>query len=353
MNIAGPGTASTDSPGTRETGNGFDALGLWLLEREHRMADQTNGTQVIAVLLAGTLAPSPLRTALGVLPLCLPFGATGTLLDAWLGVIDELDVCSQVRVLVNTAEDIASLQSVMPRGERTRRGRRIMLVAEPASWRGAAGVMFDATVDLGDDQIILVIEAHSMPPASVAPVMTSLADDLAGVVAVAQDRQPAGMYVFRRSALHATPRVGYFDMKEQLIPKLAGGGGKLGAVQVDHPCIRIRDRRSYLAAVRERAAQAGSGQAASRVSRQAAVSGSAVLSGVCIIEDGVVVEDGALVHDSVVLSGATIGGGAILSRSIVAPLTRVAPRAKIIRGVVSPDATEHGPVQSALRARGR
>ena len=318
-----------------------------------RMVDQSNSSQVIAVLLAGTLAPSSLREASGVPTLCLPMGASGTLLDAWLAVIDELDVCSEVRVIVNSTEDVESLMSVLPRRHRTQRGRRIRVVAEPASWRGAAGTIFDATTDLPDDASILVVESNSLPPASVVPIVNSLTDDLAGLVAVADNNQPAGIYVFRMAALQATPRVGYVDMKEQLIPRLAGSGAKLGPVHVNHCCIRVRDRRSYLAAVRESLAAAESAPSASRVSPEAAVSGSAIIAGVCVIEDGVVVEDGAVVHDSVVLAGATIGGGAILSRSIVAPLTRVAPRAKIIRGVVGQDTAEYRPVQPALRARRR
>ena len=52
--------------------------------------------QVIAVLLAGTLRPTPLREALGQPVLCVPSGRSGTLLDAWFDVLRKLAELSEI-----------------------------------------------------------------------------------------------------------------------------------------------------------------------------------------------------------------------------------------------------------------
>ncbi len=56
--------------------------------------------RVIAVLLAGTLRPTPLREALAQPVVCLPLGGSGTLLNAWLDVLRQIDEFSKIRVVL-------------------------------------------------------------------------------------------------------------------------------------------------------------------------------------------------------------------------------------------------------------
>ena len=62
--------------------------------------------KVYAVLLAGTIRPSPLREALDIPVLALPVGETGTLLDAWHEAFTDLDPAIDLRVVVNSERDL-------------------------------------------------------------------------------------------------------------------------------------------------------------------------------------------------------------------------------------------------------
>jgi NDP-sugar pyrophosphorylase family protein len=158
--------------------------------------------------------------------------------------------------------------------------------------------------------------------------------ELGGVVGVSGNDEPAGVYVFIRRMLDYVPRIGYFDLKEQFLPALAKDGVAVAPVWLGERMIRLRDRASYLAAVRRSLQGGDDPKRARRVSPRASVSGSAMLDGFCVVEDGAVIEDGAVVHDTVVLNGATVGGGAVVSRSIVGPLAAVAPRRRVVREIV-------------------
>ncbi|MDY7108297.1 MAG: hypothetical protein SYC29_06635 [Planctomycetota bacterium] len=291
-----------------------------------------------AVLLAGTLRPSPLREALDVPALCLPMGSEGTVLDAWLRALAGIDGLHDVRIVVNTEHDVQAIESCHQRGGRSRaaddaRGA-VRGIAEPASWRGAGGILRDVTGDLEEEAIVIVIEANALPPASLAPLRDAWRDDRSGVVGVCGADEPAGVYAFARRTFGMVPPVGYFDLKEQFLPALAGDGVAVGAARVGARLLRLFDRGEYLAALRESLSSVEDGVRSIRLSPQASVSSSAVLDGRCIIEDGVLIEDGAVVHDSVLLSGATIGGGAIISQSIVGPLAAITARREVIRSIV-------------------
>ncbi len=321
-----------------------------------------------AVILAGRLRESPLRESLNVHVLCLPVGHSGTLLDAWLIALRSVPNLARVRVVVNSEEEAAAVRSALPREHRSSEARpSVEVIPEPAAWRGAGGIVRDVTEGLPDDAIILVCEGKRLPPPSLDPLLRAMlgADASSpgmgtqremrapvGAVGVCGVDEPAGMYAFTRRVIKSTPRVGYVDLKEQLLPSLARAGERVVTAHLADDVPHLRDLESYLETVRH---SLGNGHAASpaftggksamRVSSRASVSGSAILDGFCIIEPGAVVEDGAVVHDSVILWGATIGGGAVVSRSVVGPLTGVEPRARLVRTV----AARPGPVQGGDR----
>ena len=297
------------------------------------------GRSVTAVMLAGRIRPSPLRDALNVHALCMPVGARGTLLDAWLETLGLVPGMDEILVVVNTTEEANSVNSVA--GERSKRhgsGPRVRIIAEPAAWRGAAGILRDVTDHLPDDSIVIVCEAKRLPPHSLQPLMdawTSIGD-LSGVVGVCGDEnEPAGVSAFARAALELIPRVGYFDMKEQFLPAVCREGGKVVTARICDVVRGLTDLDSYLNTARRSLENGWGNGSLIRASDKASISGSAILDGFCIIEDAAVIEDGAVVHDSVVLRGATVGGGAVVSRSIVGPLASVEPRSRVIRDVVA------------------
>ena len=271
-----------------------------------------------AVILAGGLRPSTLRAQLGISTLCLPVTADEKLLDAWLRSLARTGVCEFVRIVVT---DDADAEQISDQLEEAGTGRQeqvvVEVVTEPVAWRGTAGIVRDVSEDLPDEQVVLVAEGACLPPASLDCLLDALEPDTVATVGIGRGEEPAGAYAFRREALEQVPKVGFFDIKEQLLPALYDHNQGAESVVVTDSVLRIRDRASYLQAVFSASGGRPPESGAIHCSASASVSSSALLTGVCVIGAGVIVDDKAVVHNSVVLDDAVIGGGAIISRSII------------------------------------
>jgi len=333
MNIGSPTIGWRDSRGTFVTGE------VRRIGEPRGRFGALNDRPVTAVLLAGTLRPSPLREAMDVPVLCLPMGAEGTVLHAWLRSLRSLDAVREARILVNSRDHLVVstlVASILADESWSGDERRfpVRAIAEQASWRGAGGVLSDATEDLEDDDVVVVCEGHMLAPADLRPLLTALQGPAVGAVGLYGQYEPAGTYAFCRAALSHVPRVGYYDMKEQLLPALGERGMEVWPAPLVGAVRRLRDRHGYLAALSFALGQEPIDGERQRVSPQAGVSASAILDGLCVIEPGATVGDGAIIHDSVVLSGAVVDGGAVLSQSIVGPMARVPARETVIREVL-------------------
>jgi hypothetical protein len=282
------------------------------------------------LMLAGALHPPPLRQQLGIPVVCLPLGVRGNLLTAWLEALAEALDAPIVQIAVNSEEDAQAIRTVID--EKGVHGST-RVVAEPASWRGTGGLVRDLCRD-DPDRGIVVVEAHCLPPASLGDLVQSLGGGTQGVVATTDDDEPAGLYVFDQTALKPIPAIGYFDLKEQLLPALNRRGCQIRAVRVTDRVFRIRDRASYLQAIRAIAERHGEASGLWR-SPEANIAPSARIAGHCIVEPQVVVKEGAVVHDSVLLSGAIVEEKAVVSRSVVAPGVRVPAGSTVIDRVAS------------------
>lgn len=292
-----------------------------------------------SVLLAGRIRSSSLQQALDVHVLCLPIGRRGSLLDAWVRTLSAIEGMVDVQAVVNTGQDVESIRATTIAHALTDDGMTsVRIVAEPAPWRGAGGIVRDVTRDLPDNAIVIACEAKRLPPGSLRVLVEPFETDheaIGGVVGICSDGEPAGVYAFRRRALELIPDIGYYDMKEQFLPALAVNGINVVTARLPDDACRLNDLENYLIAVRKSLANGERGGTFIRASDQASISGSAVLEGACIVEAGAVIEDGAVVHDSVVLWGATVGGGAVLSQSVAGPLAQIEPRSRVIREVVA------------------
>ncbi len=284
------------------------------------------------VMLAGALDPSPLQQQLNLPPLCLPMGWNGTLLDAWLATMGRCSGCTHVRIVVNTEADACVVRQMVDASTAPHPvwPPAVTVIAEPASWRGPGGLVRDLSRDLPQQGIVVAIEAHCLPPPSLEPLLQALDDQTDGAVGAGADAEPAGMYAFDRSVITKIPPLGYFDLKEQLLPALSRHGGRVRLVQITERVIRVRDRSGYLQAVRM---SLGAGDRIRR-SENATVSTSARIVGSCIIEPGAVIEDGVVIHDSVVLTGAVVQRRAVMSRSITAPFAKVPAASRVIESIV-------------------
>ena len=277
------------------------------------------------LMLAGALHPSPLRQQLGIPVICLPLGVRGKLLTAWLDALTEALDAPIVQIAVNSEEDAHAIRPMID--EKGVNGST-RVVVEPASWRGTGGLLRDLYP--GDpDRGIMVVEANCLPPASLDGLLQALDDGTQGAVATTDDAEPAGLYIFDQTALEAIPPIGYFDLKEQLLPALSRRGYQIRAAPVTDRVIRIRDRVSYLQAIRATAERHGTAALLGR-SPEANIAPSARIVGNCIIEPQVVVKEGAVIQDSVLLSGAIVEEKTVVSRSVVAPGVRVPAGSTVI-----------------------
>ena len=299
---------------------------------------------VSAVMLAGTILPTPFQEALGIPVLCLPIGPGGCVLDMWARTLATAPQLSDVQLVVKSPVELERVSAAVRGLKRSGARPSIHPQREPGAWRGVAGLLRDLLKNNTNPQaLILVLEAHSYPPATLAPIMDAMAarPDCIGVVGVSDRGEPAGVYIFRARAFESVTAVGYCDLKEQLLPTLYERGEKVLAKGVTQRVERMRDLPSYLKAVESSlsptnningaVAQGGRGR---RIAAQATVSPRAMIEGFCIIEPEAVIEDGAVVHDSVVLKGAVVGGGAVISRSVLGPGVRIKPRAQIVHDVI-------------------
>src|SRR5688572_15423807 len=112
-----------------------------------------------AVLLAGRIRAAHRLDSLEVHMLSLPMGRQGSLLDAWLAALAGLPNLAEVQVIVNTAAEAESILASMPESQLKSVAVPVNVIAEPAAWRGAAGIVRDVTSGLGPDDQVLVCEA--------------------------------------------------------------------------------------------------------------------------------------------------------------------------------------------------
>lgn len=304
--------------------------------------------RVSAIMLAGTILPTPFQQALGLPVLCLPIGRAGSVLDAWRRALRQVDGLDDAQLVVKSEAELTQAEALARAGRRSKEGPTIDVVRDPGAWRGVAGLLRDLTEDRRDDDVVVVCEAHCHPPRSLAVLLDAMDDETIGVVGTTERGEPAGVYAFRAGAFECVSRIGYCDLKEQLLPMLHERGQKVIAQAVLERARRMRDLDTYLDAVRASLSiddeQDHNGR---RVAPGAHVSRSALLEGFCIVEPGATIEDGAVVHDSVVLGGAVVGGGAVVSRSVLGPRVRIKPRTQVVHTAMP---TPAGVIDDVLRA---
>ena len=257
----------------------------------------------IAVIMAGGIRPSPLRRAIGGPALALPIAPDEPLLAWWLQALHD-EGCREVHVIVSDHEDAERLDALVASEHRS---MRVEVQVEAGRWRGTGGLLHDVTAIWGTTGPVLAVEGACLPPPHLHDMFSAARDDVARI-AITPDRCPVGLTWLSPDALAAVPPIGFCDLKEQLLPLLYEQGRGARAVIFDDPGPRLRDRASYIEAVRRHA------PAVADVDERAAW-----VVGACLIDASAKIDPSAVVHDSVILEGARIGANAIVSRSVIAP----------------------------------
>src|SRR5690606_14333323 len=147
-----------------------------------------------------------------------------------------------------------------------------------------------------------------------AVIARALAHKGADVAVIAhEDGTPSGVMLIRVKALRGISPVGYVDMKEQALPRIALEH-TVRAVRCRQPtAAAVRSREGYLAGLRQYHAKMAGQPRGSDPDPLAETFGNRF----AVIEPGAIVHPEAFIYDSVILTGARVDAGAVVVRSIV------------------------------------
>jgi hypothetical protein len=297
------------------------------------------------LLLAGGLSRSPLSMAMGFPVPGMPLGPDRTVLGTWLDLLADLRKTRSLGVhfICSNEPDLDWF-----RAEQRRLAANFEAVScllDPRPHRGVAGVLADVVASLKVDGEILVLELTALPPPSLSPLLEAAVGDPATrpmlTVGSSEDERPAGVYLFASGALRSVPRLGYHDLKEQLIPHLLSNGHRIVGVSLGETAVRLVDRRNYLRGVRIWGSRGFGGAANGAVDAHG-------VSGHSIVCEGAVVEDGGVVLDSVVMPGARIASTAVVARSVIGPMMVIPDGAVIVDAILADPSGEPFQAMAAM-----
>jgi hypothetical protein len=301
---------------------------------EGRVTTAGNGPEPIwirsIVLLAGAVSASGLPAKVGRSVLDLPLSSSLRLLDVWRRRIGEFcrDVDSrspdwEVVILEGDAHVVPSVVEwdSMP---------RVRAERDASGYRGTAGVLRDVCDGFGDDEHILVGNASQCPDEGLLQQLVAESDPADGVtLGAAADGAPSGLMLVRCGALRHVPSVGYIDLKEQALPRIAATFGVRVVQSQGGVAPPIRSLESYLDAVRSwhRSASLRGVNSVSPFEERWRPAFS-------VVEAGAQVAESARINDSVVLAGGVVEARCEVVRSVVGPGGAVRRGARVLDRLV-------------------
>jgi hypothetical protein len=261
------------------------------------------------VLLGGSLRPSLLSAATGRAVLDLPLSADKTLLEEWR---DQIAVLRRQCRMDDLAVQLQLDQhSLAPRGPTANGcGVRVHTARDAARYRGTAGLLHDLAKEFDDDDYVLAATAAQMLTEPLADLAVHLAERVADVTLLShEDGAPCGLMLVRCGCLRWISDIGYVDMKEMALPRIARhftvkvvGRKRASALPIRTPQDYLRALRAYHC--REKGLTDGPFEEEWKRSFS-------------VVEAGAAVHPGAKLYDSVVLRGAQVNASAVLVRSIL------------------------------------
>lgn len=277
-----------------------------------------------AIIFVGGPGQSILRRAAGH-PVCLlPVPGKSSILHSW---IDALKVNTGVRsisVVTGRPEDVEPIKSHVDSYDSVE-GLEISIHADKASHRGTAGALKDFVRDRPGFESVLFIEGNRLPPEYAEKLFIEefLSDDVVGILGKSSEDETAGMILMKKRMLDLVPDLGFFDFKEQLIPRVLESGLRILVRDITRRSIRFSTPSKYLKQLTELSRSESCDGRGPFVSKSAKVHPSSVLGGNVIVGDNVTIKAGCLVQDSVILDGCEIGADSTLVRSIITRNTKV------------------------------
>lgn len=301
---------------------------------------------VSAIILVGGPGNSHLRTMVGD-PVCLlPVPGNTSLITAWLDVISGLDAISNTAILTGSAADCDLIARVVSVWKETH-SSNVETLPDRNEHRGTAGTIADYTKNFPTNNDLLVIEGTTTPPENPRAIFDEafLDDAVSGVLGSTENSEPAGMLLLKRDVINLIPEIGFFDLKEQLLPRVLERRGTVLVRQISKKTNRLSSMSSYLESNMDLGRRIdGTRPEGPWIHADADVHPEATLGVNVLVAGGATIDPGAILEDAVVLPGAHVCTEALVVRSIISAGKRVPPGVKIIRSeeYITEDRTKKG-----------
>lgn len=293
------------------------------------------------VLLGGSVRANRLNQSVGRSILDLPLHGNTTVFDHWESQISDLAqaFCSAplyVRVVIDHRSPAPEV------GPPT--GRTIVRIErDPVELRGTAGLLRDLTECYDDDDWILAASALQVPLEPLHTLAGALAETSSDISLIShEDGTPSSLMLIKCGCLRSIPRIGFEDMKEQALPRIAASHRVSVVRRLKPTALPISTHAAFIRAVRTYHQQlAGDPTCQDPFEEDWNVTFS-------LVEDPDSVDETAQIYDSVVLRGSRVKRDAVLVRSIVCPGAILPRRTVAMDRVVSARAA--GPLHRKNRA---
>ncbi|MAE59830.1 MAG: hypothetical protein CMJ49_00580 [Planctomycetaceae bacterium] len=297
--------------------------------------DNARGRDVLrriraVVLLAGSTGWRNLSASLRQSVLDLPIDSESSVIQQWQSQIREmaggLDLPHvSVRLMIDPASLEPTSRQDCPRA-------KLSVERDPYEYRGSGGVLYDVSHDYDGDDWLLVASGGQVLFQPLADLAERMADRGGDVCVVAhEDGTPSGLMLIRAACLSVIPAIGFVDMKEQALPRIAEDY-QVNVMRLDQISgMPIRTLDGYIAALRQRHLQlSGDTSWENAFAERRPV--------FQIVQDGTSVSDDAELQDSVVLEGGRVAAGAVVVRSIVSGRGNVPAGRMVVDQIVASSA---------------
>jgi len=182
------------------------------------------------LLLAGGISRPPVVASSGTGLWSLALTRDRTLLDVWVERLHGLVSAGDGGVRMLLDREPCSIDRTFMRC------RGVEPWADREPYRGPAGAIRDASVDLDADAVLLVAELSRCPLCPLEGLLRSHEHGGHSVTVSANpDGSPGGVYVVTAGALSNVAPRGYADIKEQWLPTVRSGGGRVGVHRLAPP----------------------------------------------------------------------------------------------------------------------
>ncbi len=274
------------------------------------------------VILAGGPQRSPIERAIGMSVLAFPIRPDAGILQIWCEMLSEYDaVRDEVAVVVSEASQMDLLSSLQESSS-------FRVSMDPRPHRGTGGVLADlfgaGGVASVDCDYLLIIERTACPLTKIDRLMEVLVGGPDIVIGVSQHDRLAGLIAVRPEILQLVPKIGYSDLKEQLVATALSSGKQVEAAVLVDEAVRVEDLKGILHAV----------ERWHDCSKSPPVSSSTKIHGACSLHPSAQIE-GATIIDSVCLKGAVVSPGAVVARSIVGAGASIPKDTVVVDSIVS------------------